>query len=651
MRQKHRFFLITSALLMFAFSPIINFASTDHVKLILNTNTLFHNGSEYSATSPHVVKNGVTYISMRALGNRLGLNVTYLAESKTMVLASAKVTLTFQPGNANYTVNGVRHSLGTSVPYVENDTLMVPLRVFANHFGVTVTPELKENTIHLNWSNKPSAAFEVSPSAIYAEQTRVTYKDLHQTPNGDALMSDLWENKQTIFTTPGEHTIERIVQSSDGTWSDLYTVTINVLPPNQAPVANFITNKSVYKLGEPIVYTDRSKDDENAITSAVWTNNRGAFFESGEHEITLEVTDKHGLKDRITKTITVSQEVLYTQDAYNRLFVPTGDKFAIRGNIVPSFPAIKYTPEVVDDYLFRSNNPEKILSDGIYYEDLVSGTIRVSMHHQNHKESPVKFYLAATNPSEEPITIKVPHVGIGGPHIYVTLTGKNGVARYLESLITPNQETIVLEPGETKIIVPEMSIRNVQSKQTLTLYAAVITEEPILLQSIVLDSEKDFYLEHPSLKVLTREPVHARGTYVHGSRYIHITERIGDQTQRLVFGDRNEDVKVSGVDATTGLEVSNFGNYGVLYKINLHRVAPNTLITLNSRGGHYSGAFMVNGKIIMTTANSHLLDANESAVLYRTGSKEEHVEISFIPASGSTLPIHFIFEQMPEKRK
>jgi hypothetical protein len=87
----------------------------------------------------------------------------------------------------------------------------------------------------------------------------------------------------------------------------------------------------------------------------------------------------------------------------------------------------------------------------------------------------------------------------------------------------------------------------------------------------------------------------------------------------------------------------------VLYRLKLE-VAPRTLISLNARGGHYTGAFVVNGRVVEVTKGSILKNQEEACVLYRTGNRAETVEIVFTPASGSNLPIALLFEPLPEVR-
>lgn len=85
----------------------------------------------------------------------------------------------------------------------------------------------------------------------------------------------------------------------------------------------------------------------------------------------------------------------------------------------------------------------------------------------------------------------------------------------------------------------------------------------------------------------------------------------------------------------------------MLYKITLDRVAAETLISFNPRGGKYSGYATVNGSIIPIYSLGQVA-TGEQAVLYRTGQYEQKVEIMLTAAPGSNLPINLLFTPLPE---
>lgn len=623
---------------------------TDHVILMVDSTEIYHNGELFTSNYPQTIREGVTYISLRALAQRLGLNISFDPVTKETTLGNRENELRFFVNQATYNVNGKSMTSTHGIPFIENETLMVPLRVFVTHFNIQTVPEVTENKIHLYWSTKPSAEFSVSPAKVYAQQTKVEYLDKYKHPMGLPMGDEIWEGKMETFPQAGTYTVRRWVYDQNGVLSNPFEVKIQVVPPNQPPVAVFATNKSTYKIGEPIIYHDYSYDDENAIAKTTWTNQMPAFFTAGEQTIGLEVEDVHGLKSRVERTIVIEDEILYTSEDFYPWFTPVGEKFFISGGTVPSIPKTSYRISNEEYTLFRSNSPEVVREEGIYYQDILQGKIRVLIHNESRTDNVMRIYLVATNPNEEKMEVKIPYVGLAGPHDYVTTAGKAATARYLAALSNPSQTVVTLEPGESKIIIPEMGQRNLFNKQTLSMYADLVTELPLHLQTVVVSRDKDVMQAIPYLPQLASDGIHKRGTFEYANRTITIPEPIGHEKTRIAFGDRDEDVKISGVDLTSGETVINEGNFGVLYKVKLERVAPRSLILLNPRGGEYSGAFLVNGKLVTVTEKSHLLNANEVGVLHRIGDYEESVEIVFIPASGSNLPINFVVQPLPEKK-
>lgn len=91
----------------------------------------------------------------------------------------------------------------------------------------------------------------------------------------------------------------------------------------------------------------------------------------------------------------------------------------------------------------------------------------------------------------------------------------------------------------------------------------------------------------------------------------------------------------------------NSGNYGVLYKIILNYLAPDTLIAFNPRGGRYFGSARVNDRVVEIKHGDGPQDS--ATMLYRTQEREEKVELWLSPAAGSNLPFSLLFLPMSEK--
>ncbi|QKS45294.1 copper amine oxidase N-terminal domain-containing protein [Paenibacillus cellulosilyticus] len=635
-------------------APSLNAASsvTDTLTMVKNSTTIVHNGVKTTAAQPLTFINGVSYIPLKAIAVEFGYKVTYNAPTKESIATSKDgVELRFKPNSAAVTKDGVATAL-TGPAINQQGSFMIPVKSWSILTGAKLS--LVGTTMTLSWSTAPkapTAAFEVTPTEIYAQQTQVQYVDKSVVPSGTGIVNEVWSGREDIFQEAGKHTITRQVQDGNGVWSDPYSVTIEVKAPNQAPVADFTTDKTVYRIGENILYTDKSTDDENAIESTKWSGNESVFFAAGEYPVTLEVTDRHGLTSQLTKNITVSSEVLYTRDEYNRLYTAVGEKYAISGSTVLTYPVVSYTPVSEPAQMVRSNSPETLVREGIGYEDQLIGDIRFMFHNLNNTGEPVKIYLLATNYGSVTANVGTGATGMGGPNTQVSATGKMSTARYLTSLASnPATTWQTVKPGETKEILPMISQKALKQNEVISAFADLVTDQRLEFHVVVVKDGKNPVTELPNLTYLERD-VHVRGTFDGTNRSIEINETLGNTAQRLVIGDGKLDPYLTGYDGLTGNLEINKGNFGVMYKMKLSHVAPRTLISLNPRGGYYMGAFLVNGKLVTLPISTPIIsDSNEAGVLYRTGNTEETVELIFMIAPGGNLPLSLMFTPLPEVR-
>ncbi|CAM3293269.1 MULTISPECIES: stalk domain-containing protein [Saccharibacillus] len=643
-----------------AIDPAITLG-TDKLILTINGDKMYQNGEMYTAAQPMVAKNGVSYIAVRSFVNRVGLKVTYDAKTKETVITKGADELRFKLDKDVYTVNGVPTKMkGTS--FQQKNTFMVPLTSITQALGIPYKIDYKTKTITLAISSKPTASFTVEPQKIIAGQTTVTYNTKSESPSGYQIVDERWEGRQDVFTDPGVYTITYSVQDSAGQWSDPYTQTVTVEAPNVPPVAQFTTDKDTYRMGEPVTYSDQSYDPDGNLPEAnsrVWENQKGAYFTPGPQSITLTVTDADGATNTISKTITITDEILYTQDEYNALFVPIGSKFLFDGGSVPSMRKVERFNTSEDVTLYRSNSPESVFGTGKMYEDTLSGKVRFMIHHANYTKQKVTMYVVATNNNPTPTTITTLDSGFGGPSPFATAAGKVSVQRYHESVAAGNKRSsVTLQPGESKIVLTELNAIPMADKTVISLIADVESTQPITYSTLMIDPKLDPYEAAKTLTTAPRDGVHNRGTYPLATKIVDVYEPVGGTTpSKLIIGDNNDDPNLTGTDAPNNTPESNAGNFGVLYKIHLDKVAPNTLITFNGRGGKYAGWITVNGQLVELSAQSlglvgsALNTSSETGVVYRTGASTESLDLEFTPAPGSNLAVNLIFSPLPARKQ
>ncbi len=413
------------------------------------------------------------------------------------------------------------------------------------------------------------------------------------------------------------------------------------------PFAQFSTNKSVYKMGEPIEYYNESYDDNGTIVKTEWVGKQRAFFRPGFVKVTLNVTNNHGLTSSYTQELRITEEQLYSEDEFNLLYTPPGDKLPFSGSSVLRMENVPYTIESSPMQLIRSNSPEYFLEEGIAYQDSLAGTFRINIHNGNRSGKALTIYMVATNNQSYPVAYNINAFGKGGPTNYVSTSGKNAVARFLDDLAHGKpREQVILQPGESVIVLPEVADTPLKPNLIMTSYTEIHTTDELQFTVAAVDAQahpnQSIFELLPELKKLDRDGRHVRGTFQDADRSLIINESLGYKPQRIAIGDQKVDSFLVGMDSMLGVQETNKGNTGVRYNIQV-RVAPNTLIGLNARGGHYAGALLVNDQVVQMVEKSILKDPNEMGVLYRTGNTEELVSLTLIVASGSNLPLSLLF--------
>ena len=619
------------------------------LELAKDSDIMLFDGEEIRAAQPVTYKDGAAYIPLNGIASVYGFTLYYDVKTKEAVAKSNVLELRFKNDSPFIKVNGSAVK-GPGPVYAQNGYMMVPLRMWADLTDSRINVSGKQIT--LSWSvGAPTAEFEIGPDEIHAGQTQVVYTDLASHPGGLPIVQEVWEGRYDVFPEAGVYTITRRVMDSAGIWSEPYSVTVDVLPPNLPPVADFETDKEAYRIGEHILYRDLSYDDEDAIVRRTWVGNEPVFFESGEKLVELEVEDKHGFTHRVSKFITVTNEVLYTKEEYDRIYTEVGGKYAVSGVSVLEYEPVSYTYKRENVRLVRSNSPEVLHATGIAYDTIQTGHTRFLIYNQNAMQQNVYLYLVATNFNGTSVDINIGAHGVGGPDPFTVNAGKMSTLRYLDAVNRGVESgTLRLRPKESVVLLGNaLSAVPIKPNQTFSAYADIKSNDYVRYRVVIAPQGVDPLKALETMPMLPRDGVHVRGSFDYTDRSITIEEQLGRTKQRIMFGDNKYDPYLWGIDDGTGKNELNAGNYGVLYRMKVN-VAPRTLISLNARGGHYTGAFIVNGRVVEVTKGSILKNQDEACVLYRSGRREETVEIVFTPASGSNLPIALMFEPLPEER-
>ena len=621
----------------------IQLTGNDQFQFNRDSNVFYVNGVAVNANEKVEVIKGTTYVQFRSIATAFGFKVGYDSTAKESIATKGSLTIAFKQTESTMKVNGTAKNAGAEI-ISRNGNLMIPIRAWANATG----SQLKVNGTQLNlsWNIAPKANFSIDQSKIIAGETFITVSDHSTASFENSIEEEKWEGLEDIYYEPGEYTITRYVRDSSGFWSEPYSVTIKVERPNEPPVADFTTNKVRYRIGEPVYYTNRSYDDDKIISNT-WTGNDRAFFKPGTYTIKLEVQDSDKVTTSVEKQITVIDEVMYTEEQFYLNFSEPGDKIPVNPGLSLTLPSYKYGIQSEDITTVRTNSPEQITEAAIDYTDTITGAVRFNIHKQNISDRPLELHLVATNDTASPTKITKNHYSYAGPATYVSQAGKTAAMRYLEELLTPVQpEEITLQPGESIELL--VGLPAITAGKTMTVFSEYYSASPIRYNLVVTEKNGSGIEGLTTLQQSAHDGKHIRGTFAGGDREIIVNDVLGYKAEKLVLGDKPQDFDklLVGVDAITGQEVINYGNGGTVYHLNL-RVAPNTAILLNPRGGHYGGAIIVNDQLVPITKNSILSGQSEAAFLHRTGKYRETVSFSYVVAPGSNMPLHMMFVPVP----
>jgi hypothetical protein len=420
------------------------------------------------------------------------------------------------------------------------------------------------------------------------------------------------------------------------------------------PVARFGTDKREYRLGEPVRIIEYSYDPDGVgIVFLRYTGREDAYFTPGLKTITLVATNALGrASEPYTVQIRVTPDVMYSPKGYALRFTPIGKTF--QDTEVLNYPS--FTPSRIDDVtpLLVSDSPEEPDRSGLLYSDTVEGSARLVAYHINPLQTLGRVLVLVSN--LEPTATEVRAVRFGETS-GTQIAGLLGQVSLLDFLTSPGGERLRLAPGQSTALymsAPLEQGQGVNVKFDLETTGRVTVSTYFLedgtfnpgLTQATSDALLEALLELPVLEVDTN---HVRGTFPGAVRRLRLDlgQLQPGAVSRLIIGDNLSDPAMTGRDAISDRAVTLLGNYSMTYKITLEN-AVGTVGALVPRGGPYSGAIRV-GSTYLSVPDSGVLYRNDLPyVVYRAlhATADGRVEIEFVPASGSFLPVNLLLYRL-----
>ena len=324
--------------------------------------------------------------------------------------------------------------------------------------------------------------------------------------------------------------------------------------------------------------------------------------------------------------------------------------------------------------LLFSDSPEYVKETGILYRDTVTGDARVLYYHLNDMAQPKK--LAVVLETEADLaTVSVTRGAAAAPSADYLYVGKATQIGYFDT--QEMNERIYVTKERPRLLVPAMNETLLAPGQLVYGVYDFHTNAPVRVSVIMYGADVDPFSFLRTARVLPRDEIALRGTF-RGMNRVLTSQKIYhpamDGAVYFPIGDNIHDIYRHGIDATDGSAVTNYGNYGILYQINIPTAGrERTRYFLSPLGGVYAGAVRVESgtktTLVQTPAMRpyfgdqtlpeapNVMQAREEGLLLLTQYTEladlgiypaaQPVHFEYSPPGASNLPVNIIL--MPEK--
>jgi hypothetical protein len=311
--------------------------------------------------------------------------------------------------------------------------------------------------------------------------------------------------------------------------------------------------------------------------------------------------------------------------------------------------------------LVFSDGPEQVPGPGILYQDTLTGAVRVYLYHVNASSQPLYIGALLTDTGSAPVTIDLTASGEAGPSTNFVAVGKEAEHQWFEPM-APREFTLL--PGRSRFL-GQLAQEAVQPGQAVNGIYDFIASGGAVEVSVVAQSHA--VPSTAGLRVLPSPQLNAagtpmRGTFVGANLTCTTSAPLTlPQDGRLMFsfgqgGDTGSFlVGQSAVDG--GARVVDYGNYGVLYHVDLSvDNSPSSMydtyaLLLHPRGNPFAGASITTGGVgtaglVPLPQNQPFVENPDDALLLGTyeltPSVPTTVDVRWMSAAATALPIDLL---------
>ena len=323
--------------------------------------------------------------------------------------------------------------------------------------------------------------------------------------------------------------------------------------------------------------------------------------------------------------------------------------------------------------LLFSDSPEYVLQSGILYQDMVKGDARVLYYHLNDTGIPQKVAVVLTNEAAAHTMVEVTRGGSSQPGSNYLEVGRSTQITYFD---TELKDAIYVGAGERRLLRSDMDETVLQPGQLVYGVYDFHADAPVKVSVIMYPADQDPFGFLQNASVLPKDDRRLRGTFTGMDRVISSKQIYDPQKDGIVYiplADNRNDAFRTGVDATDGSLVTDVGNYGVLYRIEIPTNGQySTKYYLSPLGGKYAGAMTVaqgssDPDLLLTPAQqSYFGDHTQVGPVGADGSAKltNQMELSYLgtyhnsnklmfeysPPGASNLPVNLILVPDLENR-
>ncbi len=271
--------------------------------------------------------------------------------------------------------------------------------------------------------------------------------------------------------------------------------------------------------------------------------------------------------------------------------VPASTETAPELHVAKELPMKRLETESVDTdgTLIFSDCPEYVKEPGILYTDVVKGDARVFYYHLNDTKKKYKVAVVLESVGGQYAVVRVTRRATAAPGNNYFEVGKGLQKAYF----TDGQPTekMYIGPDDRRLLLESMDQTVLKPGELVAGMVDFSASAPVRVSVLFYPKGKD-PLEYVSeAKILPPDEHRMRGTFVGMDRILRLKDSYDPDDDGLacvVLADNHHDVYREGVDATDGSLATNYGNYGVVYRLELP-VRGKTRFLMSPMGGPYAG--------------------------------------------------------------